>query len=334
MLRELSRRQIILLVVGVLALAGVLLFPLTQPSGFQMRTLTLLFLLIISAQGWNLIGGYTGYAAFGNVAFFGLGAYTVGILMFRFKWPFAIALVLAGVVAALFAVVIGLPLLRLRGHYFAIATLGVAEATREVVAAWTPVTCGAAGISLPFFEPRSMGSNFFYYLSLLLVLLGLLLTWLLVRSKLGYSWHAIHADEDGAHMLGINTTRSKVLAFMLAGILTGLAGGIYAYFNTFIAPEEVFKIDRTLQAILVTVLGGPGTLFGPIIGAAIYQLVNSYLIFGKPFGIDLGQFHVTLLGTFIVLVIIFMPQGIGEFLTGKRRLTPSALLDNVRRYRV
>lgn len=292
------------------ALAIFVAFPLLGPSGFTYRTLTAMFLLIVTAQGWNLIGGYTGYAAFGNVAFFGLGAYTTGILMHRSDWSFVATLPMGGLVAALYAVLIGLPVLRLRGHYFAIATLGVAEATREIVAWWTPVTDGATGISLPFLKPIDFAQNFFYYLTLGLVLFGLALTAFLNRRKIGYSWAAIRADEDGAKMLGVNTTASKVTAFALAAFLTGLAGSVYAYYNSFIAPEEVFKIDRTLQAILASVLGGAGTLAGPIVGAMIFQLVSTFLIFGKPFGIDLGQFHVTLLGIFIVLVIVFTPRGL------------------------
>ena len=224
-------------------------------------------------------------------------------------------LIAGGLIAALYAVLIGLPVLRLRGHYFAIATLGVAEATREIVAWWTPVTYGASGISLPFLKPIDFAQNFFYYLALALVLIGLAVTWFLSRRKLGYSWAAIRADEDAAKMLGINTTSSKVIAFALAATLTGVAGSVYAYYNSFIAPEEVFKIDRTLQAILATVLGGAGTVAGPIVGAMIFQLVTTFLIFSKPFGIDLGQFHVTIMGLFIVLVIIFTPRGLIDLVT-------------------
>ena len=307
------------IVLGLAVLAVFIAVPILGASGFTYRTLTAMFLLIVTAQGWNLIGGYTGYAAFGNVAFFGLGAYTTAILMDRFNVPFLVTLPLGGLVAALYAVLVGLPVLRLRGHYFAIATLGVAEATREVVAWATPVTAGATGISLPFLKPIDYAQNVFYYMTMGLVLFGLALTWFFSRRKIGYSWAAIRADEDGAKMLGVNTTSSKVIAFALAALLTGLAGSVYAYYNSFIAPEEVFKIDRTLQAILASVLGGAGTLAGPVVGAMIFQLVNTFLIFGKPFGIDLGQFHVTLLGIFIVLVIIFTPRGLIDLIIRSAR---------------
>ena len=303
------------LILGGIVLALFALLPLTGPTGFVYRTLTTMFLLIVTAQGWNLIGGYTGYAAFGNVAFFGLGAYTTGILMFRHGWSFGPTVIVGGLVAAGYAALVGLPVLRLRGHYFAIATLGVAEATREFVAWWTPVTEGAAGISLPFLKPIDFAQNFFYFLTLGMVLFGAALTWFITQRKLGYSWVAIRADEDAAKMLGINTTRNKVIAFALAAFLTGIAGSTYAYYSSFIAPEEVFKIDRTLQAILATVLGGAGTIAGPIVGGMLFQLVSTFLIFSKPFGIDLGQFHVTIMGIFIVLVIIYTPRGVIDLVT-------------------
>ena len=149
-MREALRQNRNAVFVGLIGLGAFALLPLFGPSGFLYRTLTSMFLLIVTAQGWNLIGGYTGYASFGNVAFFGLGAYATGILMYRHGWSFLPTVLVGGLVAAGYAALIGLPVLRLRGHYFAIATLGVAEATREIVAWWTPVTDGAAGISLPF----------------------------------------------------------------------------------------------------------------------------------------------------------------------------------------
>ncbi|MEO8461970.1 MAG: branched-chain amino acid ABC transporter permease [Chloroflexota bacterium] len=348
------------LALALVALLIAALIPVMGATGFAYRTLTSMFLLIVTAQGWNLIGGYTGYASFGNVAFFGLGAYTTAILMDRLGLPFLITLPVAGLIAALYAVLLGLPVLRLRGHYFAIATLGVAEATREVLAWATPITSGASGISLPFLKPIDFAQNYFYYMTLGLVVLVMGLTWFLSRQKLGYSWAALRADEDGAKMLGVNTTSSKVIAFALAAMVTGLAGSFYAYYNSFIAPEEVFNIDRTLQAILASVLGGAGTVAGPVVGGVLFALVNTFLIFGKPFGIDLGQFHVTLLGIFIVLVIVFTPRGVIDLfarstreairaqdsrgqgrlrrllspLTGGWRAAAKILAQNVRQFRV
>lgn len=365
-----GRRNLIYSVVGAVALAILIAIPPLRVSGFWLRTLTGVFILAIMAQSWNFMGGYTGYAAFGNVAFFGLGAYVTGILMKKVGVPFFPSILAGALFAAGFAVLIGLPILRLRGHYFAIATLGVAEATREIVAddlgflfevparlskalgasgvaealenladRVLPVTNGPTGITLPFFRPDiqigdltpiQIEGFFFYYLTLLLMVLAVFLTWRLTKSKLGYSLVAIREDEDSANMLGINTTQSKVMAFALCAFLIGLVGGINAYWKTFVLPEEVFKIGTTLEMILSTILGGPGTILGPVIGAGIFDLVSSILIFK----LNLGQFHVTILGLFIVLVIVFMPKGLGEFLSGKKPLSVSSLLENIREYRV
>ncbi len=221
-------------------------------------------------------------------------------------------------------------MLRLKGHYFAIATVALATAFGEVADFWTSFTGGAAGLTLPFFQPLKWSNQFFYYLSLLLVIFGLWLTYFVMNRKLGYSWVAVREDEDAAKMMGINTTWAKVSAFALSALMAGAAGAIYGYWSTFVLAEEVFKIDYTLQMILATVLGGPGTIFGPFIGAFIYYILITLLVFF----FHVGEFHETILGTIIILVMIFTPQGIMDFLSGKKKLTISTLLENIRMHRV
>jgi branched-chain amino acid transport system permease protein len=319
------------LAVVALALVGLASLPGFM-SPYQLRTYTTLLLLALMAQGWNLIGGYTGYAAFGNVAFFGIGAYTTGLLMLSpWQVPFFPALIAGALLAALVAAVIGRPVLRLKGHYFAIATLGIAEALRQVADSWDGLTNGSTGIDLPL-EPNDA---FFYYTALALVVLGLLATWLLARSKIGYGWVAIREDEDAARMLGINTTLYKVLAFALSAAFAALAGGVTAYQNIHVTPTDLFKIDYTLQMIIATIIGGPATLFGPLIGAAIYQLLSTYLW---------GQFielHPTFLGLIIIFFIVFMPRGLMQLIrgsveiaTGRRRFQWQNLFANIRANRV
>jgi branched-chain amino acid transport system permease protein len=301
-------------------------------SPYQLRTYTTMLLLALMAQGWNLIGGYTGYAAFGNVAFFGVGAYTTGLLMLSaWQVPFFPALLAGALLAALLAALIGLPVLRLKGHYFAIATLGVAEALRQIADSWDSVTNGATGIDLPL----NPSDSFFYYTALGLVTLGLLATWLLARSKIGYGWVAIREDEDAARMLGINTTRFKVLAFALSAAFAALAGGVTAYQNIHVTPTDFFKIDYTLQMIIAAIIGGSGTVFGPFAGAAVYQLLSTYLW---------GQFielHPTFLGLIIIFFIVFLPRGLMqlilpmiEILTGRRRFRWESIFANIRANRV
>ena len=338
-----ARRRIVYAAAGAGAILALLVVPRLGVSGFTLTWVTTAVLLAARAQAWNFIGGFTGYAAFGNVAFYGLGAYGTAVLMTRLGWPFLPAMIGGALVAAAFAVLVGLPVLKMRGQYFAIATLGVAEATRELVSSpqAAPVTAGPTGINLPFFRPAGLsaaaaaaaGTRFFYHAALVLLLLVIVATFVLTRTKLGHSLVAIREDEDAARMLGINTTWAKVIAFALSGFFTGLVGGHYAYWRTFILPEEVFSIRYTLDAILGAVLGGPGTIVGPALGGFTFDAVSTYLTFSKPFGIDLGQFHVTILGLFIVVVIVFLPRGIAD-LFERRRLNWGIFLEKIRKNRV
>jgi branched-chain amino acid transport system permease protein len=313
-----------------LVFAGLLLLPRFVTS-YKLLTYTTVLCLALMAQGWNFIGGYTGYAAFGNVAFFGIGAYTTGLLMLS-KWQvsFFLALLAGALLSALVAILIGLPILRLKGHYFAIATLGVAEAFREIAGAWDSVTQGATGIDLPV---RS-DSAFFYYVALGFVAAGLALTGWLERSKIGYGWVAIREDQDAARMLGINTTRFKVAAFALSSVFAALAGGITAYQNIHVAPNDFFKIEYTLQMIIACIIGGTGTVWGPLLGAAVYQLLSTYV------WSHFLELHPTVLGLIIILFVVFLPRGLMELFRALRsvargrRLGWDLLLANVRASRL
>ncbi len=312
---------------GVLILVVAFVFPfLPTTSGYWLRVGTLFIMLATMAQAWNLIGGFTGYPAFGNVAFFGIGAYACGILMNR-GWPFLAAFPVAGLIAALFAFLVGLPVLRLKGHYFAIATLGIAEASREIVADWDSLTGGGTGLTFPISY-----SDFFFkgiYFAMLGVLLALLIfTFLARRGRLGYAWVAIREDEDAARMMGINTTVYKSIAFSLSALFTGLVGGIYGFWVTAIVPEDTFAIHYTLEMIVASIIGGTGTVFGPLVGAAIFEVIRTYL------WASFREVHQAFLGAAIVLVVLFMPRGLMPYLTGQIKLTRDALLENIRRHRV
>src|SRR5664280_1667284 len=265
------------------------------------------------AQGWNFIGGYTGYAAFGNVAYFGIGAYTTGLLMIG-KWhvPFFPALAAGALLSALVAIL-----------------LGVAEALSQVADTWDSVTDGSTGIDLPL---KTEG-EFFYYTALALVIGGLALTWAFSRSKLGNGCVAIREDQDAARMLGINTTFFKVIAYALSAVFAALAGGLTAYQNIHVTPGDFFRIDYTLQMIIATIIGGAGTVLGPVLGAAVYQLLSTY-VWSK-----FLELHPTVLGLIIVLFIVFLPRGLMTVLArkrqrGERPFRMSDLLANVRAHRV
>jgi branched-chain amino acid transport system permease protein len=318
---------------AVLGSLGVLALLLALPklvSSYKLLTYTRFLLLALTAQGWNFIGGYTGYAAFGNVAYFGIGAYTTGLLMLgRWHVPFFPALGAGALLAAGVAILLGLPILRLKGHYFAIATLGVAEALAQVADNWDSVTEGSTGIDLPL---RSDG-EFFYYTALACVIAGLFATWLFARSKLGYGCVAIREDQDAARMLGVNTTLYKGVAYAISAVFAALAGGITAYQNIHVTPGDFFKIDYTLQMIIATIIGGVGTVAGPVLGAAVYQLLSTY-IWGR-----FIELHPTVLGLVIVFFIVFLPRGLMAVIArrrvrGERPFRASDLLANVRAHRV
>ena len=232
---------------------------------------TIILMFCVLAQSWNFIGGFTGYAAFGNVAFFGIGAYAVAILL-NDGQPFWVGLIAGALIAGVFAFLLGLPVLRLKGHYFAIATLGVAEALREL-AAIRNVGGPGGEVSVPFPGADAYPTLFyvFFFAFLGLSLSCLLATILLKRSKFGYALVAIRENEQAAEALGIATARYKIAAFVLSAVPTALAGGLYAYFASGFDPPTVFDVGISVEMVLLTLLGGAGTILGPMIGAIIFE---------------------------------------------------------------
>ena len=314
-----------LLICGLILLV-VSLFPLVS-NNFFIRFGTDILMFAIMASAWNIIGGYTGYASFGNVVFFGIGAYITAILMEKTGLHFSIAYPAAGGAAALFAVLIGLPVLRLKGHYFAIATLGVAEAIKALVQN-LDITEGNAGMYLPMLDlPVRHQYYFFFYMMLATLAFTLLVTYLLLNAKLGYSFIAVREDEDAANSVGINTTLSKTFAFALSGFFTGLAGSIYAYQQAFIQPGPAFTVHTTVQMIVMAVFGGMGKLFGPLLGALSIEIISEIL--SNYFLVA----HTLFFGTVVILAIVFTPKGMIDLIT-QRKFGIAYLLQNIREHRI
>ena len=316
-------RKFILLGMVLLALVSI---PLVS-NNFIIRFGTDVLMFAVLASAWNIIGGYTGYASFGNVVFFGIGAYVTAITMEKAGLNFGFAYLAAGASAAIFAVLIGLPVLRLRGHYFAIATLGVAEAMKALVQN-LDITEGNAGIYLPVLDLGIKQQYlFFYFMMLGTLVLTLLTTWLLLNAKLGYSLIAIREDEDAAGSVGINTTLSKTIAFALSGFFTGLAGSIYALQQAFIQPGPVFTVQTTVKMIVMAVFGGMGRLLGPLLGAfsieAISETLSNYFLVA----------HTLFFGTVVILAIVFTPKGILDIITS-RKFGIAYFLENIRIHRI
>ena len=341
------------LVLGLIVAVYALVAPLTSLEAAQSAGLplladrlwlhiaTLVAMFIVMATAWNIIGGITGYAAFGNVAFFGIGAYTTGMLIAKAKWPFLAALPFAPVVAALFAALVGLPLLRLRGHYFAVASLGVGVAVGELVQNidynGQPLFGGASGLFLPIFSVQYRGL-FFFYVMVAAAAIAIAVTWWVLRSRFGYGLVAIRENEEAASVLGVNTTTYKVAAFALAAALTGLAGGIFSQWNVFINQDNAFPIEYNVQMILMALLGGTGTVFGPAAGAILLQLLIQFLggslpISAQlPFVSDAARPIVAqiILGVLLVVVVIFIPRGVIDFFGGRTRLSLAYLRRSLR----
>jgi branched-chain amino acid transport system permease protein len=316
-------KSIVLLSAGLALVAA---FPLIG-NNFTLRFGTDILMFAVMASAWNIIGGYTGYASFGNVVFFGIGAYITAISMEKAGLPFALAYPAAGIGAAFFAVIIGLPVLRLRGHYFAIATLGVAEAMKALVQNLT-ITEGNAGIYLPMLNLSVRHQYlFFYYMMLSTLVLSLLTTYLILKAKFGYSLIAIRENEQAADSAGINTTVTKTIAFALSGFFTGLAGGVYAYQQAFIQPGPVFAVQITVKMIVMAVFGGMGRLFGPLMGAVGIEIISETL--SNYFLVA----HTLFFGVLVILAIVFTPKGMIDLVTS-RSFGISYFLQNIRNHRI
>ncbi|HVB84224.1 MAG TPA: branched-chain amino acid ABC transporter permease [Rhodanobacteraceae bacterium] len=260
-------------------------------------------LLAALAQSWNILGGYTGYASFGNSVFYGLGAYGVAIAMVQFQWSFAAGMALGGALAVVFALLLGVPVLRLKGHYFAIATLGISQVMGAVVAN-LPIAGSNIGLVLPLINNNVL----FYELSFALVVAVTLVVWWIARSRFGYGLIAIRENEEAAAAMGINTTWFKVAAYALSGLFAALAGGIHAYWITFLDPGGAFDLTLNVKMIIMAVFGGPGTVLGPVVGALLLSAISEVLA-AKVTGVAALFF-----GAVIVAAVVFMPRGMADVL--------------------
>ncbi|HEX9069879.1 MAG TPA: branched-chain amino acid ABC transporter permease [Ktedonobacterales bacterium] len=287
----------------ILGLIGTIPFQ-NDVAGLILWTNVIMFCCL--AQAWNLIGGFVGYAAFGNVVFFGIGAYTVAVAL-QHHLSYVFGLLLGVIISATFAFLLGLPVLRLKGHYFAIATLGVAVAIGEVVEAeGIGGPGGEASLPAPTFGGLDTNTVFFFAFILLSALLLLGTTWL-TRARFGYALVAIRENEQAAEALGIPTFWYKVAAFTLSAIPTALAGGIYAYWQQFFNPSGeggAFDPSRSIAMVLMTFLGGAGTIVGPLIGGIVVEYLDNFTLISFP------TIHGPLLGAIVILVTIFLPQGL------------------------
>jgi branched-chain amino acid transport system permease protein len=290
-----------LILLALLALGLALL-----PGGLTvyMRSFVLFTMMyVVLALSWNIISGFTGYTSFGHVAFYGIGAYACAILVADHHWHWVTSLVAGAVIAGGVAAAVGYPVLRLKGPYFAIAMLGLAEGTRVIATVWDGLTHGGLGISLPSAE-TSMAT---YYAMLILMALTIAVAYAVGHSRFGIRLNAIREDEGAAEALGIDATRYKLAAFTLSAIFPAVAGGIQAYKVLYIDPPSVFFVQITIAMALMSMLGGKGTVIGPIAGAVVLYTAQELTWVNFP------SAHLIAYGLFIIVVARFMPRGLVGF---------------------
>ena len=293
---------------GVLLAAGFAVVPFFTARNDLLNLGVQIFLAVALAQSWNLLGGYGGQINLGHAAFFGLGALATRIL-----WvdgvPLFFALAAGAVVATAFGVLIGGPAFRLRGAYFAIGTLALAEILRITVGNLMPEisTIPTAALASYSLVPR-------YYLGLGLAIVCVVLVAIVVRSRVGLGIQAVREDEAAAEASGVGALRHKLLALALSTALVGLTGGAYAYYHVSYYPQHAFSPAWTFDAVLISFIGGVGTLHGPILGALFYVILKEFL------ALRLVELHLLIFGVLFILVVLFLPGGLVEAWSRARRL--------------
>jgi branched-chain amino acid transport system permease protein len=269
-----------------------------------------LFMWIALAGSWNLISGLTGYVSFGHVAFFGAGAYTTGILVLKAGWPWLLASLAGGGAACVLALLIGIPCLRLKGPYFAIAMLGLNEVLRALVSYFEGLTGGGLGLSMPTLQATVP----IYYVMGLVAVGVTILTYVIVTSRFGLRLMTIREDEVAAEAMGIDTFRHKLYAFLLSAVGPGIVGGLAARDQGYIEPISVFPLVTTITMIVMVLFGGKGTVWGPVLGA------TALFVFQEIVWARFIYLHQLLFGAIIVGVVLLMPRGVLGLLQMKYRL--------------
>ena len=307
-----KRLLVIAQVVAVFIIAiGIALIPTLDEQSFNLQRITFFVLwYAILASSWNIIGGYAGQTSFGHAAFLGMGAYVTGILWSQAKWDPLLALPVGGLVAALYAVLVGVPTLRLSGPYFAIATIGVGEATRLFFVNFDDIfgvtlTKGVTGLSLPIYDPVSV-----HYATVVLFVATMLATMWIRAGRFGLGLFAINMDRDAAETAGVPTARLQVLALAVSAFFAASAGGLYAMRQQFLDPASMFGFDKSIALVLMPVVGGLGTVWGPVFGAVLYSAVQDQIssIVHNPY------LPALIYGVLLVVIVMFEPLGIAGLL--------------------
>jgi branched-chain amino acid transport system permease protein len=299
---------ILLLFIGVL-----LAFPLLVTLPFPRRLMILIFLYAMLGQAWNILGGFAGQVSLGHAAFFGVGAYTSTMMLMQLGITPWLGMIAGGLVAVVLSQLIGYPSFRLKGHYFVIATIVLAEIVHILFTNWRAVG-GAVGLTLPLLPESFINLQFhasnvpYYYISLGLLAIIMGIAYLITKTKPGYYFRSIKDEPVAARNLGISITYYKMFAMAVSAFFTGVGGAFYAQYVLYIDPDSVFSFMLSVLIMLIPVLGGIGTLWGPVVGAFILiplsEFTRVYLSGGG------GALDLVVYGALIMLVAIFEPRGI------------------------
>ena len=304
------KRDLLLFVLFMCILAVVPLF-LRDP--FLSHLLIMIMMYATMSTGWNVIGGYAGQVSFGNAAFFGVGAYTTAVLLVNYNVNPWLGMLAGCILSIGLAVVVGYPCFRLRGHYFAIATIAVGEIMVVIFTNWDYVGA-AVGIYVPIMEESIANFEFhsskipYYYIILIMLLFAIAVSYTIEESRLGYYLRAIKDDPDGARSLGIDIQKYKMIAFSISAVLTSICGTFYGQYVLYIHPSSTMDLMMSIHLCIIALIGGIGKLFGPVVGAFVFiplmELTRVYLGSGGQ-GIDMIIYSLL-----VILIAIWRPQGL------------------------
>jgi len=301
-----GQRKILFLSIGIAIFLA--LVPLWTKRNDFINIMILIFLYVCLAQSWNILAGYAGQVSLGHAAFFGLGAITTRSL-WVWGYPFFLAFLTGGVVAVVFALIIGHPALRLKGIYFAIGTLGLGQILKITVGNVLPTVAGLPEDYIATYNliPR-------YYLFLILGVIIVAVVYWINHSKLGLGMVAVREDEEAAKASGVNTFRQKMIALAISSFFAGLAGGAFAFYQVSYYYDLPFSPTWTFDALLIAFVGGVGTIVGPIVGAFFYAIFREFFARAFP------ELHVFIFGILFILVVLLLPGGLVEMVSRIRRL--------------
>ncbi|OGP72308.1 MAG: inner-membrane translocator [Deltaproteobacteria bacterium RBG_13_58_19] len=283
-----------------------------------LRETTFTLLMFVGlASSLNILLGYTGYVSFGHIVFFGLGGYTGFYLLSQQGWPLYIAALAGGVLSAGLAWLLGLAVLRLRGAYFALATIGINEAARAFVSNFAPFG-GATGLFVNFSAYDHYGGAgpalWLAFILLWIITLIILLTSFLVKhSRFGLGLLAIREDEDAAMVMGVKAPQAKTITFAISAFFPGIIGTLYFFKNGNVEPGDAFQLHMSIEALVMVMLGGQGTVLGPLVGAITYQGLRGYLLTSPLF----KSLHLAVAGLFLLLIVLFVPAGAVGWVRGR-----------------